>query len=184
MEFTSERVYLRELKESDWIDVHQYASQEIASKYQPWGPNSEDETKAFVKQAMLDANNNPRTRFAFAIVNKKTEQMIGAGEFNIRDFHNQNGEIAYIVNPDYWGMGIATEVAYMLVSFGFTELNMHRIFATCDPRNIGSAKVMEKVGMRKEGRIRDDLLINGGWRDSLLYSLLKHEWKPLGNEPS
>lgn len=83
------------------------------------------------------------------------------------------------MNPDYRGKGkgIATEVASLLIDFGFKKLKLHRIFATCDPRNIGSFKVLEKVGMTMEGRIRQDVLIRDGLRDSLLYSVLEDEWK-------
>lgn len=58
---------------------------------------------------------------------------------------------------------------------------MHRIYATCDPRNIGSSKVLEKVGMTREGRLREDLLIKDRWRDSLVYSILEHENKLIIN---
>ena len=102
--------------------------------------------------------------------------MIGSGELNIRDIINRIGEIAYIVNPDYWGKGIATEAAKLLIEFGFKELNLHRNYAKCDTRNIGSDKVLGKIGMTMEGRMREDLLIKDGWRDSLLYSILEHEW--------
>ncbi|MFJ8065604.1 GNAT family N-acetyltransferase [Psychrobacillus sp. NPDC096426] len=175
MELSNERIVLREIIESDWIDVHKYASQEIVCRYQPWGPNTEEESQYFVNQVIKDLRKEPRKRFVFAIVYK--EKMIGAGEFNIRDHTNRVGEIAYIVNPDYWGKGIATEVATLLVEFGIEDLKLHRIYATCDPRNIGSSKVLEKVGMIKEGKIREDLLIKDGWRDSLLYSVLEHEWR-------
>ncbi len=73
-------------------------------------------------------------------------------------------------------MGYATEVSKLLIEFGFETLNLHRIFATCDLRNVGSYKVLEKIGMTKEGRIREDLLLKDGWRDSLLYSILEQEW--------
>ncbi|MGE7916079.1 GNAT family N-acetyltransferase [Lysinibacillus xylanilyticus] len=168
------RVILREMEEKDWIDVHTYASQPIVCQYQPWGPNSEKESQDFVKQVILDTTKNPRSRFVFAIIEKK--MLIGAGEINIRDFTNREGEIGYIVNPEYWGMGYATEVSKLLIEFGFETLNLHRIFATCDPRNVGSSKVLEKIGMTKEGRIREDLLLKDGWRDSLLYSILEQEW--------
>ncbi|WP_370576357.1 GNAT family N-acetyltransferase [Neobacillus niacini] len=174
---SSKRVFLREMMEHDWIDVHKYASQDIVCQYQPWGPNTEEDSKGFVNQVIEDANQELRTRFVFAIV--YNAYMIGAGELNIRDLTNKVGEIAYIVNPSYWGIGIATDVAMLLIDFGFEELKLHRIYATCDPRNIGSSKVLEKVGMTKEGRIREDLLIKDGWRDSLLYSLLEHEWKKI-----
>lgn len=172
---SNERLSLREFSKDDWIDVHKYASQYIVCQYQPWGPNTEEDSEYFVDQVVKDSIQQPRTRFVFAIVYK--ENMVGAGEFNIRDFTNKVGEVAYIVNPDYWGKGIATDVAKLLIDFGFKELKLHRIYATCDPKNIGSSKVLKKVGMIKEGRIREDLLIKEGWRDSLLYSVLEQEWK-------
>ncbi|MCH7321458.1 GNAT family N-acetyltransferase [Solibacillus sp. MA9] len=175
MELSNERLVLREIIESDWIDVHKYASQEIVCQYQPWGPNTEQESIDFVNQVIRDSRQVPRKRFVFAII--YDGNMIGAGEFNIRNVTNKAGEIAYIVNPIYWGKGIATEVATLLIDFGFDILNLHRIYATCDPRNIGSSKVLEKVGMIKEGKIREDLLIKNGWRDSLLYSVLEYEWR-------
>lgn len=159
------------------MDVHNYTAQEKVCQYQPWGPNSVEESKAFVKQVLVDATKKTRTRFVCAIVYKKDGRMIGVGEFNIRDINNKIGEIAYIVNPVYWGNGIATDVGKLLIEFGFSKFNLHRIYATCDPRNIGSKKVLEKVGMTREVRIREDLLMKDGWRDSLLYSVLEHEWK-------
>lgn len=173
--YSNGRLLLREMIESDWLDVHKYASQDIVCQYQPWGPNTEQDSLDFVNQVISDSRQVPRKRFVFAII--YNGNMIGAGEFNIRDLANKAGEIAYIVNPSYWGNGIATEVATLLIEFGFDVLKLHRIYATCDPRNIGSSKVLEKVGMIKEGKIRDDLLIKDGWRDSLLYSVLEHEWK-------
>lgn len=172
---SNERLLLREFTDSDWIDVHKYASQEIVCQYQPWGPNTEEDSKDFVNQVIKDSIEKPRKRFVFAIV--YNEILIGAGEFNIRDFTNKVGEVGYIVHPDFWRKGIATEVATLLINFGFEKFKLHRIYATCDPRNIASSKVLEKIGMTKEGRIREDLLIKDGWRDSLLYSILEHEWK-------
>ncbi|WP_079530592.1 GNAT family N-acetyltransferase [Halobacillus hunanensis] len=171
---SNERLSLREINENDWTDIHKYASKDIVCQYQPWGPNTEEESKSFVKQIILDASKEKRTRYAFAVVYNK--DMIGVGELNIRDFTNKVGEIAYIVNPDYWGQGIATNVAKLLIRFGFADIQLHRIYATCDPRNIGSSKVLQKSGLTKEGKIREDLLIKDGWRDSLLYSILEYEW--------
>ncbi|MBP0725373.1 GNAT family N-acetyltransferase [Bacillus sp. RG28] len=177
----SKRVVLREIKEKDWVDVHKYASNEIVCQFQPWGPNTEIESKTFVKEAIEDAEKEPRTRFVFAIIEKKNEIMIGSVEFNIRDVRNRTGEIGYIVNPDYWGKGFATEAANLILAFGFQHFNLHRIYATCDPRNIASSKVLEKICMTKEGRLREDLLLKEGWRDSLLYSILEQEWTEVVN---
>ncbi|MCA0170909.1 GNAT family N-acetyltransferase [Bacillus sp. RAR_GA_16] len=171
---SNERLVLREVTNSDWKGVHKYASKSIVCQDQPWGPNSEEESKAFVKQIIGDTTKETRTRFAFAI--DYNEEMIGLGELNIRDVTNKVGELSYIVNPDYWAQGIATDVAKILIRFGFTDLKLHRIYATCDPRNIGSTKVLLKVGMMKEGTIRESLLLRDGWRDSSLFSILEDEW--------
>lgn len=171
---SNNRLFLREFTDNDWINVHKYASQDIVCKYQPWGPNTEEESRSFVNQVIKDSTEEPRKRFAFAIV--LNTNMIGAGELNIRDFTNKIGELGYIINPDSWGKGIATDVAKLLIGFGFEELKLHRIYATCDPRNIGSSKVLMKVGMTREGRIRQNILMKDGWRDSLLFSILEQEW--------
>jgi ribosomal-protein-alanine N-acetyltransferase len=172
---TGKRVILREMDKEDWMDVHTYASLPIVCQFQPWGPNSEEDSLEFVQQVILDSREIPRSRFVFAAV--VDGKVVGSGELNIQDFIDRKGEIGYIVHPDHWGLGYATEVAKLLIEFGFTQLNLHRISATCDPRNIGSVKVLEKTGMIREGTIRDDFLIHNGWRDSHLYGILEHEWK-------
>jgi RimJ/RimL family protein N-acetyltransferase len=168
-------ISLREIQFDDWKEVHEYASQERVCTYQPWGPNSEDDTRTFVRMIIEDTQKVPRTRFAFVVTIQEGSKIIGAGEVNIRDIRNLRGEISYIINPQFWRNGYATETARLLLHFGFTRLKLHRIYATCDPRNIASSKVLEKVGMKYEGRMRDTLLIRDGWRDSLIYSILEDE---------
>jgi RimJ/RimL family protein N-acetyltransferase len=88
----------------------------------------------------------------------------------------RSGYIGYLVHPDYQRQGVATEVAQLLLRFGFEELGLHRIEATCDPRNLASKRVLEKLGMTLEGTRRQNLLIRDGWRDSLLFGILEDEW--------
>lgn len=118
------------MTEQDWPDVHKYASQSIACRYQPWGSNTENQSKSFIKQIIEDAKIEPRSRFVFAVFDKKNSQIIGSGEFNLRERSNKSGEIGYIINPDYWGKGIATEVAKILIEFGFQAFHLHRIYVT------------------------------------------------------
>jgi [ribosomal protein S5]-alanine N-acetyltransferase len=169
-------IFLRELEESDWREVHEYASQEAVSRFQPWGPNTEEETVVFVQQALEDNKKKTRTRFMFAVISKEEGNLIGAGELNIRDSYNQAGEIGYILNPNSWGKGIGTEVAKLLIQFGFGELDLHRIYATCAPGNAASYKVLEKAGLQREGIMRQHLKLKNGWRDSMLYAILRSEW--------
>lgn len=169
-------ISLREFQLDDWKDVHEYAAQECVCRYQPWGPNSEEQTRDFVSKIIEDTTAEPRTRFAFAVTAVDNSKVIGTGEIKITDRINRRGEIAYIINPHYWRNGYGTEVAKLLLQFGFNRLKLHRIYATCDPRNTASSKVLEKVGLKYEGRMRESLFIRDGWRDSLLYGILEDEW--------
>jgi RimJ/RimL family protein N-acetyltransferase len=80
--------------------------------------------------------------------------------------------MGYLIAPAAQGRGYATEAAQALLDFGLTGGGLHRITATCDPENAASARVLEKIGMTREGRLRDHFLIRGAWRDRLLYAKL------------
>lgn len=168
------RIQLRELTIEDWKAVHAYASQEQVCRYQPWGPNTEAETKQYVEQLMQDTQADPRERYVYAILCEG--DMIGSVELYLTSQYNGEGEIGYILHPDYWNKGYATEAAKAVLSIGFHIFSLHRIYATCDPQNFASAAVLEKIGMQKEGYIREHMRMKTGWRDSLLYSILEHEY--------
>ncbi|AQQ55011.1 GNAT family N-acetyltransferase [Planococcus lenghuensis] len=170
------RLIMREFKVSDWRGVHDYASVEAVCRYQPWGPNTIEDSRGFVRQVLTDREEEPRIRYAFAVT-ARDEQFIGAGELNIKSFNHRSAEIGYMVNPAFWRQGIGTEIAEQLLVFGFRKLKMHRIAATCDVRNTGSQKVLENIGMMREGTVPDHLLLADGWRDSFLYSILAPEWE-------
>ena len=76
-----------------------------------------------------------------------------------------------------WGLGYATEAAAELLRFGFDRLGLHRITAGCWAANIGSARVMEKIGMRREAHLREGAWIQGSWQDVFHYAILNHEWR-------
>jgi len=173
---SASRVHLRELLVDDWPDVHAYSSRPEACRFQAWEPNTPEESRAFVEAAVAAAQQRPQTRFPFAIVLTGATRAIGVGELHVRSYPFRTGEISYILHPDYWGQGLGTEVARQLLRKGFGELKLHRIYATCDPRNVASARILQKVGMTYEGRLRDTILIRDGWRDSDMYSILEGEW--------
>lgn len=175
--YLSSHLYLRRLKKEDWKDVHLYASQETVSQYQAWGPNSEVETLAYVEDVLKAEKMLPQTRYVDALVDERIDRVIGAGEIIINSFVHKSGEIGYILHPDYWANGIGTLLGNKLVERGFSELNLHKISAKCGPQNISSQKVLTKIGMTLEGRIRHDLKMKNGWRDSLLFGLSENEWK-------
>jgi [ribosomal protein S5]-alanine N-acetyltransferase len=165
-------IELRPLVADDWTAVHEWAQLPEACRYQAWGPNSPAQTQAFTREAAAAWQQEPQVRFAYAVV--VDEQLVGNAELNLRG--DRQGEISYLIHPRHWGRGIATETARELLTLGFEERGLHRIFATCDPRNVASGRVLQKIGMRHEGRMRETMLIRDGWRDSDLYAILDREW--------
>jgi len=166
---------LRPVRPEDWAAVHSWGSLPQFCRFQPWGPNTEAESRAHV-QAAIDAwSRTPRLRWVYlACVDG---QPIGSGELRIHSMGHRQGEIAYGVHPDLWGRGFGTGIGHALLAIGFGQLELHRIHATCDPRNLGSARVLRRLGMTYEGRHRHTLLIRDGWRDSDVFGILDNEWR-------
>jgi ribosomal-protein-alanine N-acetyltransferase len=146
----TERLTLREFTEQDIDDVQVYASDPLVVKHMIWGPNSIEDTKSFINMAIAMSKEETRQGFELAVVHKGSNKVIGGCGIHITS--HQQGEIGYCFSHHFWGNGFATEAANALLRFGFRELALHRIYATCRPDNIGSAKVLKKVGMydRKE----------------------------------
>jgi ribosomal-protein-alanine N-acetyltransferase len=172
MHMTTKRLLIRDFMPEDWSAVHSYASDPDVAKYMIWGPNNEEETKGFINSAIEMKQQEPRVDFECAVILQETDQLIGG--CGLRK-ERMIGEIGYCFNPLYWRMGYASEAASALIDYGFKELGIHRIFATCRPDNIGSANVMKKVGMQYEGHLREHMWHKNKWHDSYLYSILEHD---------
>jgi RimJ/RimL family protein N-acetyltransferase len=87
-------------------------------------------------------------------------------------------EIGFTIASEHQGHGYATEAVGLLVGDLFAGRGKHRIAASCDVRNAASAAVLERLGMRREGHLRESAWAKGEWTDDLLYGLLHDEWEP------
>lgn len=155
---------LRPLALDDATAVHGWACLPESCRYQAWGPNTYEQTQAYVRAAVAA----PPDRLVFAVL--LDDDVMGSAELKLHG--PSTGEIAYGVHPRLWGKGIATAAARELLRMSFSEHGRHRTFATCDPRNLASAAVLRKIGIRYEGRMRGTAYIRDGWRDSDLYAIL------------
>ena len=176
---TSERLILRDFTEKDFEAVHKYAKDPEVVKFMPWGPNTVEDTNSFLKRKLEEQRVNPRIVYDVAVTLKDSGLLIGGCGLQRKNTDSTEGSIGYCLNKKYWGKGIGTEVAQTLIRFGFMELGLHRIFATCDPENTASRNVLEKNGLRLEGHFRENIRMRGQWRDTLTYAILEHEWKKL-----
>lgn len=174
---TTDRLILRDFVPDDWREVHTYARDPAVVMYMPWGPNTEKDTKQFIRRALGYRNEDPRTHFELAIVLAEANRLIGGCGVRLTSPTSSVASMGYCLNRELWGQGYATEAARAVLAFGFEELRPHRVFATCDPDNIASARVLEKLGMKREGRLREDVWIRDRWRDSLVYAIIEREWR-------
>jgi [ribosomal protein S5]-alanine N-acetyltransferase len=167
------RLVLREFRTDDHPAVQAFAGDPEVTRYTEWGPNTPDDTEVFLREAVRDAALRPRTRFALAITDRADGALVGSVELRITA-HRQ-GVTGYALSPARWGQGLATEAAAAMLGLGFDELGLHKITATCDPANAGSARVLTKIGMRQEGHLREHVLIRDQWRDRLLFAAINGE---------
>ncbi|MBY0358196.1 MAG: GNAT family N-acetyltransferase [Candidatus Obscuribacterales bacterium] len=172
IQLDTERLLLREFVKADWTQIHVYAKDPDVVRYMEWGPNSKEDTLDFIDASLACQKERPRRIYEFAALLKGTDILIGACGIRIAESDPMQAEIGYCFNKDFWGKGFASEAAAKIVEFGFKNLGLHRVTATCDVDNKGSAAVLEKLGMRREGHFIQDKKIKGTYRDTYFYATL------------
>ncbi len=174
IELKSDRLKLRLIELSDLKSIHDLHSLPETDEFNALGiPKDIHETKSiiipWIKENQLDEIKN----YTFAIENSLSKDFIGLFGLKLWNNKHRRGEIWYKIHSDYWGNGYATESANLILDFGFKTLKLHRIQAGCAVDNIGSIRVLEKVGMIQEGRGREILPLKSGWSDNFEYSILE-----------
>jgi RimJ/RimL family protein N-acetyltransferase len=137
---------------------------------------SREESEKYLRDSIDESPSEAWRSIVRAIVSESGGELIGLCGIVILG-GSGDGEIWYLVHPNCWGRGIASRAVAQLLDYGFTDLQLHRIWATCLPENPASARVLEKSGMRKEGYLVKNLKIHGEWKSSFLYALLDEEWR-------
>jgi [ribosomal protein S5]-alanine N-acetyltransferase len=164
-------VLLREFRTADARAAFAWVGDGDAVRYVPLGPLDEAGAVEYVEQLVAEAKREPRDAYTLAIVERETGEVVGSVALGIDSRAHRRAELGYILRRDRWGRGYAGEAAAMMVDFAFDELGMNRVWAVCDPENPASTRVLERCGMTCEGHLREDLLVHGLWRDSLLYAI-------------
>jgi RimJ/RimL family protein N-acetyltransferase len=172
---TTERLILRKWQESDFAAVHDYAKVMENVRFMPFGPNTEEETKAFLTRSIARYADDPMIDYTYAVTLRETGQVIGGCSLTI--LRNQEASLGWILHRDHWKKGYGTELAGALIRFGFAELKLHRIIASCIADNYGSYRVMENSHMRREAHFIKNRFQRGEWQDEFIYALLQEEWE-------
>lgn len=163
---------LRELVDADAPAVHAWVGDPVVVAHVPLGPLDRAATVAYVAQLVTEAGRTPRLTYPLVIERRRDGAAIGAVTIGIDSFEHRRAELGYILRRDAWGHGYGTEAARLARDFAFDHLGAVRLWAVSDPDNPASSRVLEKIGMRREGVLRSDLVVHGRRRDSVLHAML------------
>jgi ribosomal-protein-alanine N-acetyltransferase len=175
MVLETKRLGLREFVESDWKTVLDYQNDPRYLRFYPWQRRTEAEVRAFVQNFIEWQNYLQRYKFQWALILKDSGQLIGNIGIRKENSSDHQAEIGYEINPKFWGQGYASEAALAVRNFGFQKLGLHRIWAHCLEENSASRRVLEKIGMRLEGTLRDNEFFKERYWNTCLYAILINE---------
>lgn len=172
----TERLVLRHMEAEDTDALAAVLSDPIAMQYYPHAFSREEVAQWVARwMASYDAN----AYGLYAMVLRKTGKVIGDCGHALQNIDGKSEiEIGYHVRRDLWGHGYATEAARVLLRWAFDTLDLNRVQAETDTRNVASARVLEKLGFVREGTLREDCVVNGEVSDSWVYGLISREWRP------
>ncbi len=177
----TKRLLLRELEFSDLQKIHQLHSLPESDVFNTLGiPETLQVTEELLKEWLIKEQQQPRNSYIFVIDLLETGKFIGLIALNIGKEKYKSAEVWYKLHKDFWGNGYTTEALTALLDFGFNQLHLHRIEAGCAVENIRSIKVLEKVGMQREGMHRKILPIRGAWVDNYCYGILEEDFLGIG----
>ena len=176
-ELVSERLVLRRFRPADLDTLVSYRSVPAVARFQGWdAPFSLVEGENLIRGTINRDPDTPGEWFQFAVTLRSTGELIGDFGAKTQADDPRQAEIGYTIAPAYQGRGYATEAARALLHYLFGERGMHRVTASCDPRNAASARLLERLGMRLEGHLVESTWSKGEWTDDLIYAVLEREW--------
>lgn len=175
-QFATGRLLLRAFKAEDEAAFAEFAVREEFWRFLP-GPALTPELVAqFIAARVADAANPSGRDWIFAVEEQALSRAIGMVRLSIAAPEHRQGNIGFSFDGALRGRGYASEAMREVLRFGFADLELHRITALADVENARSHAVLQKLGFRQEGRLRQNFNMRGTWRDSDLFALLRSEW--------
>ena len=181
----TERMIIRPFAPGDLDALVAIHGDERVVRYLPWGVRDRAELAGVLEEKTR------RTRVEregdglnLAGVDAQTGALVADLSLMWRSAEHQQGEVGYILHPDHEGHGYATEGARAMLALGFDGLGLHRIYGRIDARNDASARVLERLGMRREAHLVENEHLKGEWTDEVVYALLAREWVTRGGGAS
>jgi RimJ/RimL family protein N-acetyltransferase len=178
----TERLLLRAFETRDVDAVFDMRSRPEVALYTYWEPMTEAEARASLERRMaFRALRAEGDVLALAAELSSTGELIGDVMLEWVSREHALGEIGFIVHPDHQGRGYATEMTRPLLGIAFNEVGLHRVVGRAEARNAASARVLEKLEMRREAHLVENEWVKGEWQSELVYAILDREWAAHGD---
>ena len=174
----TERLVLRPFAADDLEPLHAIHSDEGVARWLYNDPRSLEETRELLANKVGGASVGGEGEWlgAAAVLRETGELVADISLLWTSEAHRQ-GELGFVVHPAHQGRGYATEATRPLLAFAFETLGLHRVVGRLEPRNTGSARVLEKLGMRREAHLVENEWVKGEWQSELVYAILAREWR-------
>ncbi len=172
------RLALREVEPEDADALLAIYGDPEATRHLSFEPRTPEQVQLIIDRSIGSAKDSPRTEYCLAVTRLGETELIGFARLATEP--QQAATIGFALHPAEWGRGLGTETVHLLCALAFNTLGLHRIWAARSPLNEASARTLLRAGMAEDGRIRDHVFVRGAWRDSITYSILEHEWSPIG----
>ncbi|MFJ9774052.1 GNAT family N-acetyltransferase [Kitasatospora sp. NPDC101157] len=172
------RLAMREVEPEDTDALLAIYGDPEATRHLSFEPRTRDQVQAITARSIASANATPRTEYCLAITRLGEHRLIGYARLATEP--QEAATIGFALHTAERGKGLGTETVHLLCALGFNVSGLHRIWAARSPLNEASARTLLRAGMTEDGRIRDHVFVRGAWRDSIVYSILEHEWTPIG----
>lgn len=173
----TKELILRPFTPEDGEDLYEYLSRPEVVRFEPYGTMTREESYSWAAE-------RAQQECFWAVCKKEGGKLIGNLYFQRQDPQQwRTWELGYVFNSAYWGHGYATQAARRLLEYAFGELDAHRVIAMCNPQNTASWRLMERLGMRREGHFSQNASFENDdqgrpvWQDAFLYAILDKEWK-------
>ena len=176
----TERLLLRPFRDTDLDAFHAIQSRPDVVRYLYWEPRTRAEAKEMLDRRTLQvAVEKQGDGLHLAAELRDTGELVGHFSLFYSSEQHRQGEVGFVVHPEHHGRGYGVEGARVMLRLGFEELGLHRILGRCDARNAASARLMERLGMRREAHFLENEYVKGEWTDELDYAMLDREWAAL-----
>lgn len=174
----TERLHLRPYTLDDFDALYDIHSRPEVARYLYWDARDPDEVReALEKKIRSSMLADEGDALQLAVVLPETGALLGDVVLFWTSREHRQGEVGYIFHPDHGGRGYATEATAVMLRLGFEGLGLHRVVGRLDGRNAASARVLERLGLRREAHLVQNEMVKGEWTDEVIYAMLEDEWR-------